>query len=265
MASNQGSMKPFTKLFSSITSSSIWRAPNEVRLVWITMLAMADKDGEVWASVGGLADLARVSRQECLSALHALLSPDEDSRTKEHDGRRLEEIDGGWRLLNYKKYRDLGRNEDRREYFAEHKRKQRAVKSPHCPPLSTNGPQKSPIAEAEAEAERERAASAATTPTPPASPDEKKTRNRELLAKALRREGLPATQEAVQEWGDMLLGAGGATSAEDALKRLGIVLRKARNNGIVIQYAKHAAELARQVAASIVAKEAKGPFGEDQS
>jgi hypothetical protein len=243
MASNQGSMKPFTKLFSSITSSSIWRAPNEVRLVWITMLAMADKDGEVWASVGGLADLARVSRQECLSALHALLSPDEDSRTKEHDGRRLEEIDGGWRLLNYKKYRDLGRNEDRREYFAEHKRKQRAVKSPHCPPLSTNGPQKSPIAEAEAEAERERAASAATTPTPPASPDEKKTRNRELLAKALRREGL----------------------AEDALKRLGIVLRKARNNGIVIQYAKHAAELARQVAASIVAKEAKGPFGEDQS
>src|SRR5687767_11182571 len=99
--------------------------------MWITMLAMADKDGEVWASVGGLADMARISRDECLVALQELLSPDEDSRTKEHDGQRIEVIPGGWRILNYKKYRELGRTEDRREYFAEHKRQARAVHN--CP------------------------------------------------------------------------------------------------------------------------------------
>jgi len=47
-------MKPFTKLFSSIVTSSIWRESDHVRLLWVTMLAMADKNGEIWASVGGL-------------------------------------------------------------------------------------------------------------------------------------------------------------------------------------------------------------------
>jgi hypothetical protein len=146
-------MKPFTKLFSSIISSSIWRESDETRILWITMLAMADRKGEIWASVGGLADMARISVAQCKKALISLSSPDADSRTKTNEGRRIQEIDGGWVVLNYEKYRNLGRNEDRREYFAEHKRKSRA-----CPPmstLSTNRPPMSPIAEAEAEAEAE--------------------------------------------------------------------------------------------------------------
>jgi hypothetical protein len=156
-------VKPFTKLFASIISSSIWRASKDTKVVWITMLAMADKDGEVWASVGGLADMARLSREECAKSLTELLSPDEDSRTKEHDGRRIEVIDGGWRILNYKKYRELGRNEDRREYFAEHKRQSRAdVHNVHkSAPMS-------PIAEAEAypEAETEEREKQSDTPPP---------------------------------------------------------------------------------------------------
>lgn len=144
-------MKPFTKLFSSIISSSIWRASKDTKVVWITMLAMCDKEGEVWASVGGLADMARVTREECQKALEELLAPDPDSRTKEHEGRRLEVIDGGWRVLNYRKYRELGRGEDRREYFAEQKRAKRAEQKST---MSTPCPQMSPIAEAEAEAEK---------------------------------------------------------------------------------------------------------------
>ena len=150
-------MKPFTKLFSSIISSSIWRSPKETKVVWITMLAMSDKDGEVWASVGGLADMARVTKGECRKALDELLAPDDDSRTKENEGRRIEEVDGGWLVLNYKKYREMGRGEDRREYFAENKRVNRA-KQAECPQVSTVStpcPRLSPIAEAEAEAEAE--------------------------------------------------------------------------------------------------------------
>lgn len=143
-------MKPFTKLFSSIVSSSIWRTSKDTKVVWITMLAMCDKEGEIWASVGGLADMARVTKEECQKALTELESPDDDSRTKLYDGRRIEPIDGGWRILNYKKYRELGRNEDRREYFAEQKAKKRAEQKST---LSTDSPQSPPIAEEEAKAE----------------------------------------------------------------------------------------------------------------
>jgi hypothetical protein len=95
----------WTKLFSEILTSSIWQEPYPTRLVWITMLADKDKDGVVHASKGGLAHRANVTLDECLVALERLLGPDEDSRTKEHEGRRIEPVDGGWRVLNHAKYR----------------------------------------------------------------------------------------------------------------------------------------------------------------
>jgi len=54
--------------------------------------------------------------QQCHAALTCLEAPDEYSRTREHDGRRIEEIDGGWRLLNHGKYRALLSAEERKEY-----------------------------------------------------------------------------------------------------------------------------------------------------
>lgn len=105
----------FTKLFSSITASTIWAEPDHTRLVWITMLAMADQHGRVWASIPGLANMARVSIEKCEESLEALQSPDKYSRTKEFEGRRIEEIDGGWRLLNHGKYRAIRDEESIRE------------------------------------------------------------------------------------------------------------------------------------------------------
>jgi len=97
----------FTKLFSSITESTIWVAPDAHRLCWITMLAMADSRGRVWASVPGLANRARITVPAAEQALKSFLGPDPYSRTKDHDGQRIEEIDGGWRLLNHSKYRAI--------------------------------------------------------------------------------------------------------------------------------------------------------------
>jgi len=71
------------------------------------MLAMADRHGRVWASVPGLASRARISVDDARAALASFLSPDMDSRTQEHEGRRIEVIDGGWRLLNHEKYRKI--------------------------------------------------------------------------------------------------------------------------------------------------------------
>lgn len=106
----------YTKLFQSILDSSIWRESKEVRLVWITMLAMVDRDGIVRASVPGLADRAKVSLEECQLALETFVNPDQWSRSKAFDGRRIKEVDGGWLLLNHAHYRSLMSQEDRREY-----------------------------------------------------------------------------------------------------------------------------------------------------
>lgn len=107
-------MAGYTKLFSTILASTIWREPAEVRVVWITMLAMSDAHGRVDGSIPGLADLARVSLDQCQSALKCLSEPDFYSRTKDHEGRRIREIDGGWEILNYLKYREATSDDLRR-------------------------------------------------------------------------------------------------------------------------------------------------------
>jgi hypothetical protein len=106
----------YTKLFSSITDSTIWSESAETRIVWITMLAMCDKNGWVYASIPGLAHRAHVTIEETEEALNKFLSPDKYSRTPDHEGRRIEVIDGGWALLNHPKYKAIRSADERREY-----------------------------------------------------------------------------------------------------------------------------------------------------
>lgn len=96
----------FTKLHGSIIHSSVWATAYHVRVVWITMLAMADENGLVSASIGGMAKAAGVTRRECIESLELFMAPDADSRTKDHEGRRIEELPGGWLLINHAQYRD---------------------------------------------------------------------------------------------------------------------------------------------------------------
>ena len=49
----------FTKLFPEMIDSTIWREDMPTKIVWITMLAKASRNGVVSASVPGLADAAR--------------------------------------------------------------------------------------------------------------------------------------------------------------------------------------------------------------
>jgi len=107
--------RTFTKLFSSITESTVWCEPDRTRLVWICMLAMADQHGRVWGSIPGLANRARVPVEDARAAIDTFLAPDVDSRTKDFDGRRVEAIDGGWRLLNHEKYRAIRDEESIKE------------------------------------------------------------------------------------------------------------------------------------------------------
>lgn len=155
----------YTKLFNSIVTSSIWGESNSTRIVWITLLALADKNGEVQASIPGLARVACVSIEECEAAITAFLSPDVYSRTKDDEGRRAEVIDGGWHLINHEKYRKMASREDeqaknaeRQARFRQNKARNEKVTGSNDLVTTSNGGVTPDvyIAEAEAEAEEEK-------------------------------------------------------------------------------------------------------------
>lgn len=165
-------MAGYTKLWSSLIQSTVWREEMHVKVVWITMLALADQHGLVMASVPGLGDAARVSLDQCVEALERLSSPDKWSRTKDFEGRRIQEVDGGWIILNHPKYRSLQDAEERREKVRmavqRHRRKRTAESEAVIDCNQSNHKQKQ---EAEAEAgsiPRSRSGSSSTpNPLPP--------------------------------------------------------------------------------------------------
>lgn len=96
----------YTKLYSTILDSSIWSSSDSTRLVWITMLAMATKNGIVHASVDGLARRANVPLERVQDALLELSSPDPQDKSGVRDGRRIVAMQGCWQLVNFDFYRE---------------------------------------------------------------------------------------------------------------------------------------------------------------
>lgn len=161
----------FTKLFASITESTVWCEPDSTRIVWITMLAMADSKGRVWASIPGLANRARVTVQQVENALITFKSPDHYSRTPDNEGRRVEDIDGGWRLLNHEKYRGIrdeeSIKESKRRYINERRKAEKAVENVEQEILQSNSVELCRYnAEADTEADTDK-----TKTTPIVNPD----------------------------------------------------------------------------------------------
>ena len=108
-------MAGYTKLFSSILMSSIWEEDTDTRIVWVTLLALADQDGHVDGTVHSVARVARVSVEACQSAMDTFLNTDPLDRSGVMDGRRVIPEHGGWTLVNYNAYRHRMSDEDRKE------------------------------------------------------------------------------------------------------------------------------------------------------
>lgn len=145
----------YTKIFGSIVASSVWSESDSTRIVWISLLALADRGGEVAASVPGLARLANVSRDQCEEALRVLSSPDPDDSSGVAEGRRIERVQGGWRVVNYAAYREKGRGQDRTEYLTLKQRETRARRKQSVN-KSTTVDRSQPIADANADADAEK-------------------------------------------------------------------------------------------------------------
>jgi len=144
--------RAYVKIACSLVTSSVWSERSDIRVVWVTMLALADQYGEVCTSIPGLARVANVTIEVVQEALNKFIAPDEYSRNKANEGRRIVAIHNGWRLLNYDEYRELMSKEERREYkrVKEGERRQRLKTRGHA--VDKAG-QKPAYAEAEAEAE----------------------------------------------------------------------------------------------------------------
>jgi len=144
----------YAKLFESLTDSTVWALPHHVRVVWVTIMAKADRTGYLAMSVYMLARASNVTLSECEEALALFMAPDPHSRTKDHEGRRLIPGPDGWQVVNYVKYRNMRSEEERREYRAEwmrNHRQQQKREQPVTPVNSVNGNEH--ITEPEAEAE----------------------------------------------------------------------------------------------------------------
>jgi hypothetical protein len=141
----------------------LWAEPDSVRILFITLLAMCDKDGYVYGSRIGIERAAMIfwNKDEDPDPWEVLLSPDKESsdkiRAPENEGRRIEEVSGGFRLLNFEYYRGLRNDDDRREQNrrAQAKFKEKAKVSQGKPPKASASLVKPPKAHTEAEAEAE--------------------------------------------------------------------------------------------------------------
>lgn len=117
--------EPYAHLSVSILDSSVWAEPSDVRVVWITLIAMADRTGYVGASIDGIAYRARVPEDVVADALARFEAPDKKSRSQEHEGRRIKRVARGWVLLNYEEIRNAWRldrvREQKRRWWRENR------------------------------------------------------------------------------------------------------------------------------------------------
>lgn len=112
-------MNTWTPLMDSIVDSSLWTEPYFVRVLFVTMMALKDKDFIVRRSAFAIAQRAHMTEAEVLKGLNILSSPDKRRlEPQAWDGRRLQKVEEGWLILNGRKYREIIGAQKRREYKA---------------------------------------------------------------------------------------------------------------------------------------------------
>lgn len=112
-------MNTWTPLWSKIVDSSIWTESLQVRILFVTMLALKDRDHVVRRNPFELARRANLTEDEVVLALKVLESPDTKRKEpQDYDGRRIKKVEDGWLMLNGDKYRRMMQMCYRREYKA---------------------------------------------------------------------------------------------------------------------------------------------------
>jgi hypothetical protein len=108
----------FAKVFTQILDSSL-AEDYQTRHVFEDLLKLCDINGVVDMTHEAIARRTNVPLEIVRRGIEALERPDTRSRNPEFDGRRIvrldEHRDWGWMICNYKHYRDIASDEQRRE------------------------------------------------------------------------------------------------------------------------------------------------------
>ena len=129
-------MNTWTPIFRKIVDSSVWMEDDAVCKVWITLLALKDRDQVVRSTAFTIGKMFWPREDgfelKAMAALERLASPDRSRvEPQPYDGRRIEKVEGGWLILNGQKYEDIMRGINRNRYQAEkqaeYRRRKKAV------------------------------------------------------------------------------------------------------------------------------------------
>ena len=167
----------YAKIFASLYQGTLRGRSHEI-LVFTNLLAHCDADGNVDIHFRAIAEETGLKTDEVRRAVLNLEAPDEESRSPDEEGRRIIRLDEhrawGWAVVNYKKYRDIKSDDDRRERnrraVARHRERKRLAqgKAPQSDVIGGNSRSPlSPQGEGEGEGEgekKEEAANAASGP-----------------------------------------------------------------------------------------------------
>jgi hypothetical protein len=151
---------PFIKLDTQILTSTTW-FDRDVRDVFLTALLMAEPHevlepmpqlevdaltetgfvvqpgwyGFIRAAGIGIIHRSGVDMDEGLVALRTLGNPEPESRSQDHDGRRLARVNGGYIALNYMRFRDFDYTAKERQRRLRKRRKREFEIEPTAPPI----------------------------------------------------------------------------------------------------------------------------------
>jgi hypothetical protein len=144
----------YAKVFAQIFDGSLCtHGPWEALVTFQQLLVLADQEGNVDMTAEAISRRTTIPLGIIQVGIAALLKPDPQSRTPTESGRRIiplsEGRDWGWLVVNYKHYRQLKREEDRREYHREywHTRKTKSAATQQTQQTQPS----QPIAKAKAE------------------------------------------------------------------------------------------------------------------
>jgi hypothetical protein len=120
----------YAKVFAQIYDGTLCtNGPWQALVTFQQMLVLADQEGNVDMTASAIARRTTIPLEIIELGLLELCKADPESRTPNLEGRRIvplsEGRSWGWSIVNYKRYRDLKREEDRRQYHKDywHKRK----------------------------------------------------------------------------------------------------------------------------------------------
>lgn len=123
----------YAKIFESIYHGSLrrdWKA----LIVFQQFLVLSDREGVVDRTSDAISSTTTIPIDIIQHGISELSKPDLESRSQEHDGRRIILISPhrtwGWQIVNYAKYRDIRSQDELRAYWRDGKQQQRRFEKP---------------------------------------------------------------------------------------------------------------------------------------